>query len=126
MRFDGKDNDTATACQKLERYKRARRRHILGLSNGRSERRKDADEQRQQPQGVVEENRDLKVQVASLRVELASLTEEVKLLTTDVETERLENSVLQKEVQLLKDHPMSVDFIRDCDKRTKSEGRDNA
>ena len=61
----------------------------------------------------------MKVQVASLRAELASLTEEVKLLTADVETQSLENSELQKEVQLLKDHPMSVDFIRDCDKRTK-------
>ena len=89
------------------------------MINASSERRKDADEQRQQPQGVEEENRDLKVQVASLRAELASLTEEVKLLTADVETQSLENSALQKEVQLLKDHPMSVDFIRDCDKRTK-------
>ena len=96
MRLDGKENDTATACQKLERYKRAQQRHTLGLSNASSERRKDADEQRQQPQGVEEENRGLKVQVASLRAELASLTEEVKLLTADVETERLENSALQK------------------------------
>ena len=119
MRLDGKENDTTTACQKLERYKRAQRRHILGLSNGSSERRNDADEQRQQPQGVEEENRGLKVQVASLRAELASLTAEVKLLTADVETQRLENSVLQKEVQLLKDRPMSINFIRDCDKRTK-------
>ena len=109
----------ATACHKLERYKRAQQHHTLGLSNGSSETRKDADEQRQQPQGVEEENRGLKVQVASLRAELASLTEEVKLLTADVETQRLENSVLQKEVQLLNDHPMSVDFIRDCDKRMK-------
>ena len=80
---------------------------------------KDADEQRQQPQKVEEENRGLIVQVALLRVELASLTAEVKLLTADVETQRLENSVLQKEVQLLKDHPMSINFTRDCDKRTK-------
>ena len=57
--------------------------------------------------------------MASLRAELASLTAEVKLLTVDVETQRLENSVLRKEVQLLKDRPISVNFIRDCDKRTK-------
>ena len=79
---------------------------------------KNADEQREQPQIVEEDNKELKVQVAS-RAELASLTAQVKLLTADVETQRLENSVLQKEVQLLKDHPMSVNFIRDCDKRTK-------
>ena len=92
---------------------------LLSNSNTSSGRQKDADKQREQPQIVEEDNKELKVQVASLRAELASLTAQVKLLTADVETQRLENSVLQKEVQLLKDHPMSVNFIRDCDKRTK-------
>jgi len=36
LRLDGKENETATACQKLERYKRAQRHH------------RDADEQRDQ------------------------------------------------------------------------------
>ena len=121
LRLDGKENDTTTTCQKLERYKRPQQCHILALSNSNasSGRQKDADEQREQLQIVEEDNKELKVQVASLRAELASLTAQVKLLTADVETQRLENSVLQKEVQLLKDHPMSVNFIRDCDKRTK-------
>ena len=95
LRLDDKENDTTTACQKVERYKRAQRRHILALSNSNtsSERQKDADKQREQPQIVKEDNKELKVQVASLRAELASLTAQVKLLTADVETQRLENSV---------------------------------
>ena len=57
--------------------------------------------------------------MGSLRAKLASLIGEVKLLTVNVETQRLENFILQKEVQLLNDRPMSANFIRDCDKRTK-------
>ena len=48
LRLDGKHNDTATACQKLEQYKRAQQRH------------RDADEQREQPQRI-EDNKELKV-----------------------------------------------------------------
>ena len=40
-------------------------------------------------------------------------------LTNDVETLKSDKSVSQKGVQLLKDHPMSVGFIRGDDKRTK-------
>ena len=50
---------------------------------------------------------------------MGSLTEEVESLTNDVETLKSDKSILQKEVQLLKDHPMGVGFIRDDDKRTK-------
>ena len=47
------------------------------------------------------------------------LTAEVESLTNDVETLKSDKSVLQKEIQLLKDHPMSVGFIRGDDKKKK-------
>ena len=49
LRLDGKRNDNTTACQKLERYKRAQQCHS------------NADEQREQPQRVEEDNKELKV-----------------------------------------------------------------
>ena len=70
-------------------------------------------------QRTKEENEELKAQVASLTLQVGSLTAEVESLTRDVETLSSDKCVLQKEVQLLKDRPMSVGFIRGDDKRTK-------
>ena len=99
LRFDGKESDTTSAPQKLVCNKR---------SNSSSKRRKDVDEQRQQPQEVEDQNRGLKVQVALLRAELVSLITVVRSLTVDIETQMLENYVLQKEVQMVKDRPVRV------------------
>ena len=57
---------------------------------------KDVNEQREQPQGVEDQNRGLKVHVAFLRAALIA-----KSVTVDIETQnsKLENYVLQKEVQ---------------------------
>ena len=57
--------------------------------------------------------------MASLTSQVGLLTKEVESVTNDVETLMSDKSVLQKEVQLLKDHPIGVGFIRDDDKRTK-------
>lgn len=48
------------------------------------------------------------MQVALLRAELASLIAEVRSPTVNIETQKLENCVLQKEVQTFKGHPMRV------------------
>ena len=74
-----------------------------------------ADEDIQQ---MKKENEELKAQVASLTSQVGVLTEEVKSATNNVETLMSDKSVLQTEVQLLKEHPMGVGFIRDDDKRT--------
>ena len=76
--------------------------HILALSNSSSERRKDVNEERQQPQGFEDQNGGMKVQMALLRAKLVSLIAEVRSLTVDIETQKLENYVLQKEVQTVK------------------------
>ena len=103
--------------QKIKRYERAQNHKILkSASRQSSSRKEDNVEQRQQTKSLTEENDSLKVQVASLTAEVASLTAEVELLKADAGTQV---SALQKEVQLLKDRPMSVDFIKGDDKRTK-------
>ena len=122
MYLDGKQNDTTTGKQKLERYERAQQHCIpVDVSSPHSrkasrKRPRAADEDTQQ---TKEENEELKAQVASLTSQVGVLTEEVKSATNDVETLMSDKSVLQKEVQLLKEHPMGVGFIRDDDKRTK-------
>ena len=57
--------------------------------------------------------------MAFLTSQVGVLTEEVKSATNDVKTLMSDKFVLQTEVQLLKEHPMGVGFIRDGDKRTK-------
>ena len=52
-------------------------------------------------QAVEDQNRGLKVQVALLRAELVLLIAEVISLTVDIETQKLEDYVLQKEVQMV-------------------------
>ena len=42
--------------------------------------------------------------MASLRANLVSLIAEVRSLTLNIETQKLENYVLQKEVQMVKNH----------------------
>ena len=123
MYLDGKENDTTTGKQKLERYDRAQRHRILvdaGTPQSSKESRKGTpDDDDDDTQQTKEENEELKAQVTSLTVQVELLTEEVESLTNDVETLKSDKSALQKEVQLLKDHPMSVGYIRDDDKRTK-------
>ena len=60
--------------------------HILALSNSSSERRK----------------------MSILKAELVPLIAEVRSLTVDIETQKVENYVLQKEVQMTKNHRMRV------------------
>lgn len=117
--LDGKENDTTTGQQKLERYDRAQRHGILvdvsTPCSSKASRKRAADEGIQQ----MKKENELTAQVVSLTSQVGSLTAEVESLTNDVETLKSDKSVLQKEIQLLKDHPMSVGFIRGDDKRTK-------
>ena len=109
--------DTTTGHQKLERYDRAQRHGILvDLStpcSSKASRKRAADEDIQQ----MKKENEFTAQVVSLTSQVGSLTAEVESLTNDVETLKSDKSVLQKEIQLLKDHPMSVGFIRGDDKK---------
>ena len=116
LNLDGKENDTTTGHQKLERYDRAQRHRILVDVNvphsSKASQKRGADED-------IQQTKKLKAQVTSLTLQVGSLTAEVESLTNDVETLKSDKVVLQKEVQLLKNHPVRVATIWNDDKRTK-------
>ena len=79
----------------------------LALNNSSSERRKVVDGQRQELKIKIGDC----MKVALLRAKLHSVTNgRSEILTVDLEAQKKENYVLQKEIQVVKDHPMKVNI----------------